>query len=345
MGKYSLESFERYPMLRCRPKEIREAIAGAGKRAFETVRVQPGGEMPKLRMNTLLEISVSRESCGQMDVTESRLAGLAARYGDDPFVLGITLTSDASLTDRRWLWEIAARAFAPKRFFVPVTDGEQLRFAMGRGFAGGLLADVTDHPYDVCEAFARHHAQQLYRQMPVLVRFASADEKLAQYAKQWHAAAVEGLDAPAGWRIALRRITLPKALSCGGYAPMRFWLTNRGPSFCHDKAHLALRLKKDGRYTQVSVHDVPAAIALADRVHNEIVRLPAVAPGEYALEFALLTERGEALVLANEGRTADGYYPACSLTLDGEPRPEYETIWDDFFPDGYYPLEDPKEPV
>jgi len=345
MGKYSLENFERYPMLRCRPKEIREAIEGAGRRAFETVRVQPDGDMPRLRMHTLLEISVSREGCGQMEVTESRLAGLAARYGDDPLVLGVMLTSDACLPDRRWLWELAARAFAPKRYFVPVTDGEQLRFALARGFAGGLLADVGENPYDVCEAFAQHHAQQLYRRMPVLVRFAHADEKLARYAQQWHASAVEGLDTAAGWRIALRRITCPKALSSGGFVPIRFWFTNRGPAFCHEKVHLALRLAKDGQHTPVSVHDAPDMIALADRVYNEIIRMPAVEPGEYALEFALLTECGDALVLNNEGRMADGYYPACSLCIDDVPRPEYETIWDDFFPDGYYPLEDPKEPV
>ena len=345
MGKYSLESFERYPMLRCRPREIREAIEGAGRRTFETVCVQPDGETPKLRMNTLLEIVIPRECCAQIALTESRLAALAARCGDDPLVLGVMLTTDACPPDKKRLLEIAARAFAPKRVFVPVTDGEQLCFAQGRGFALGLLADVKGNPYDVCEAFARHHAQQLYKKMPVLVRFAKADERLAPYAQQWHAAAVEGLDTAAGWRIALRRLTLPRALSSGGYAPMRFWFTNRGPSFCHENVHLALRLAKDGQYTYLSVHDTPEVIALADRVHNEIIPLPALKPGEYLLEFALLTEQGEALVLANEGRMADGYYPACRLTIDSTPRPEYETIWDDFFPDGYYPLEDPKEPV
>jgi len=329
-------------MLRCRPKEIREDIPGAGRRTFETVRVHLNGDMPTLRMNTLLEVIIPH---GQMELMESSLAKIAARYGNDPLVLGVVLDSGACLPERRWLWEIAARAFAPKRLFVPVTDGEQLGFALGRGFAGGLLADVKDHPYDVCEAFAQHHAQRLYRQMPVLVRFACADGKLARYAQQWHASAVEGLDAAAGWRIALRRITCPKAISSGGYAPMRFWLTNRGPAFCHEKVHLALRLAKDGHYTPISVHAAPAVITLADSVHNEIIRMPAVEPGEYALEFALITDRGEALVLANEGRMADGYYPACRLSIDSMPRPEYETIWADFFPDGYYPLEDPKEPV
>jgi len=332
-------------MLRCRPKEIREDIPGAGISMFETVRVHLQGDMPKLRMNTLLEVSVSREDCGRMEQTESRLAKLAAMVGNDPLVMGVSINSDGSLPDQRWLFTIAARAFAPKRLFVPVTDGKQLSFALGRGFALGLLADVKDHPYDVCEAFAQHHAQQLYRRMPVLVRFARADKGLAPYARQWHAAAVEGLDATAGWRIALRRITCPARLSSGGFAPMRFWLTNRGPAYCHEIVHLALRLTKDGRHTPIDVHDTPSVIALADRVHNEIVKLPAVEAGEYALEFALMTDRGKALVLANEGRTADGYYPACRLRIDNEPRPEYEKAWDDFFPDGYYPLEDPAQPV
>lgn len=343
MGKYSLESFERYPMLRCRPKEVREAMEGCGISAFTTVRMALGEDAPALTGRSLLEIHVP----GGMPLPEAGecLSQLAQAYCGNPLALGVTVVTDADEEEPRQLWEAAAQAFAPKRYIVPVTDGEQLRFALDRGFAGGLLASVGGHPYDVCEAFAEHSAQQLYKRMPVLVRFAHAGAHSAQYAAQWHAAAVEGADAPAGYRIALRRLTLPKALSAGGFAPMRFWWTNRGPGCCYDRTQLRLRLARDGAYTDVPVHDSPALIALADRVHNEIVRLPDVEPGVYRLEYGLFANGGEALVLANEGRMADGYYPACEVTVDDVPRPEYEAIWDDFFPDGYYPLEDPKEPV
>ena len=40
--------------------------------------------------------------------------------------LGVTLSSDAPAVSLRRLWEAAAQAFSSKRYYVPVTDGEQL---------------------------------------------------------------------------------------------------------------------------------------------------------------------------------------------------------------------------
>lgn len=351
MGKYSLESFERYKTIRCRPLEKREAVEGAGVSRFVTARAALGGErpvlreQPVLRERTLLEVRVPAQEIQTMAKTESALRSLASGYNRDPLLLGVTLATDAGPAARRRLWETAAEAFAPRRYFVPVTDGEQLDYALKHGFARGLLARVGENPYDTCEAFAENGAQQLFKRMPVLVSFARADAELARYARQWHAAAVEGIDAVAGWRIALRRLTYPKALSSGGFAPMRFWWMNRGPSFCHEPVEVRLRLKKDGRTVPVALGDRTDRIPLADRVHNEIVRLPKVTPGQYNLQYGLFTRDGAPLTLAHDGGTPDGYYPADVMNIDDIPRPEYETIWDDFFPDGYYPLEDPQEPV
>lgn len=345
MGKYSLESFERYPTIRCRPLEKAEPAEGAGISRFATVRVTLGGERPVLRGRSLLEVSVPARDIETMPKTESALRSLASAYHRDPLLLGVTLVTDAVAAKRRRLWETAAEAFAPTRYYVPVTDGEQLDYALKHGLAGGLIARVDGNPYDICEAFAEQGAQQLFKQMPVLVSFQRPGEGFAKYTRQWHAAAVEGIDAPAGWRIALRRLTYPKALSSGGFAPMRFWWVNRGPSYCHENVEVRLRLERDGEYTPILLHDRTSCFHLADRAYNEIVRLPEVVPGRYQLQFGVFAADGTALTLANDGRTDDGYYPADVMNIDDMPRPELETVWDGFYPDGYYPLEDPKEPM
>jgi len=346
MGKYSLESYERYQMVKCRPLEKAEA---EGTSVFETVRVVLGGERPVLGKRTLLEVFVPGESITSlptsMPETESSLRSLAARYYRDPQVIGVTLIMDANTANKRRLYETAAEAFAPKRYYVPVEDGEQLDYALKHGFVGGLVATVGENIYDTCEAFAKNNAQQLFKQMPVLVRFLKGNARAADYAAAWHAEAVEGAKTLAGWRIALRRLVYPKTVSSGGYAPMRFWWTNRGPSFCHEETEVRLRLEKEGRYTSIALKDHPSKIHLADRVYNEIVKLPKVESGVYRLEYGLFLKTGEPLSLAHGGETADGYYYADVMTFDDTPRPEFETLWDDFFEDGYYPLEDPKQPV
>jgi hypothetical protein len=344
MGKYSLEAYERYQMVKCRPLQKKEAVQGAGISTFATVEIALGGEQPNLQGKTLLKVSVPDVALNAMAETEIHLRALAARYYRDPWVLGVTLVACGHEAMQRRLWETAAEAFAPKRYYVPVEDGAQLDYALKHGFAKGLLVTVGDNVYDACEAFAENNAQQLYKQMPVLVSIPKGQD-VKQYVQGWHAMAVEGIEAPAGFCIALRRLNYPKALSSGGFAPMRFWWANKGPSYCHEKTEVRLRIEKDRQYTPIALGDHADMFHLADRVHNEIVRLPQAAPGVYRLEYALFTEDGEALVLAHDGRTADGYYYAGELTLDDTPRPEYETIWDDYFADGYYPLEDPKEPV
>lgn len=345
MGKYSLESYEQYPMVRCRPAEVREAVPGAGISVFQTVSVRLGAEEPVLKKRTLLSIQVAAEGIADIAVTESTLRRFASRFYRHPLVLGVTVSCDANPAVCRRLWETAAEAFAPKRYFVPVHNGQQLDYALKRGFARGLYAAVGNDVLDTCEAFAQNGAQRLYRQMPVLVSVPEGAPHLAGYVQGWHAAAVEGIETAAGWQIALRRITYPRALSSGGFAPMRFWWTNRGPSYCHEETEVRLRLSKDGRSVPVALHDRSSSIHLADKTYNEIVRLPAVEAGVYALEFGLFLADGTPLALSHGARDADGYYYAGEMTIDDVPRPELENVWDRFSADGYYPLEDPKQPV
>ena len=340
MGKYSLENYERYPMIKCRPKEDRQPAPGAGFSSFVTVDVCPE-DRPELREKTLLRVRTGAAEDPEM--TEAAVRELASRYFRDPAVIGVTPAASGPARGR--MWETVAEAFAPKRFFVPVPDGEMMNDALKRGFFGGILAEVEENPLDLCEAFAANEAQRLFERYPVLVRFANPAKADGRYALQWHANAVEGIRELAGPRIALRRLNYPRLLTSGGFAPMQFWWTNRGPSPMYDRTEVRLRFVRDGRtVATVLPGDRPERIPLADRVFNRIIRLPQLPEGTYRLEYGLFTEDGNPVRLANADAVGDGYYAGDEIHIDHLPRPELETAWQDYRPDGYYPLEDPKVP-
>ena len=340
MGKFSLESYEQYKAIKCRPEEDRSPAPGAGCSFFSTVEVSPDS-CPPLTERTLLRIHAS--PCGSLAETETEVQALAARYARDPAVIGAVPAED--LPSRPRLWELMAAAFAPKRFFVPVTDGEMMNCALKRGFFGGLLAEVENDPLDICEAFARNGAQRLFERYPVLVRFSHPEQANPQYPLQWHANAVEGVQAPAGPQIALRRLNYPAALTSGGFAPLQFWWTNRGPSPMYERTEVKLRLVRDGRVTATLLPgDAPEIIPLADRVFDRIIRLPQLPEGQYRLEYGLFLENGVPVRLANTKAVGEGYYDGDVINIDHIPRPYMETIWERYHPDGYYPLEDPKLP-
>lgn len=344
MDKYSLESYERVRMTKCRPAEIAEVDPDLREETFVTVTAEQGKAMPALTGKTLLKVRIP-ETMEDPLRAESAMRSLAACFFQHPLVIGVTLSAGGSETWRMRLWDAVSDAFAPKRIYVPVNDWGLLDDALKRGWMGGLLAEIGNNALDTCEAFAQQNAQQLYKRFPVLVRREGEEKNAAGYAEQWHALAVENIpDARVGFRIALRRLTYPRELSSGGFAPMRFWWTNRGPSYCHGKTEVRLRLEKAGKTLQIPLQDRPEHIPLADRVHNEIVKLPQAAPGTYRLEYGLFDETGKALPLCNEGRTGDGYYPAGEMCLDDRQRPEYERLWESYSPDGYYPLFDPRVP-
>ena len=273
---------------------------------------------------------------------EAAVRALAARYYRDPDVIGVTPASD---TPSRRMWETLAEAFSPKRFFVPVTNGGMIHYALKQGFFGGLLAEVKDDPLDICEVFAANEAQRLFERYPVLVRFACPEKADGKYALQWHANAVEGVESPAGPQIALRRLNIPMELTSGGFAPIRFWWTNRGPSPMYDRTEVRLRFVRDGRtVATVLPGDCPERFQLADRVFNRIIRMPQLPEGRYLLEYGLFLEDGTPVRLANAKDSGEGYYAGDWISIDHVPRPELETIWETYRPDGYYPLEDPKVP-
>ena len=129
MGKYSIDAYyENYKMIKCRPDELLEPMEGAGINTFKTVEIALGGDIPQFTEKTLLRIVVDADA--DVLLAEAKLRMMAARFYRDVQVLGVMIDCRTGRAAARRLWEAAAEAFAPKRFYVPVQDGEQLDYAL-----------------------------------------------------------------------------------------------------------------------------------------------------------------------------------------------------------------------
>jgi len=146
-----------------------------------------------------------------------------------------------------------------------------------------------------------------------------------------------------------RDIHHPSVISSGGALPLRLWMTNVGNAPCYQQANLCLRLSGKGGVTgksDIKTQFNACGWSPGDSIYNEILNVPVVKTGMYDLELGIFTSRSEIpLALAAENRSNDGYYSLSEIEADDAPRPEMFNAWDEVYPDGYYPLEDPKAPV
>lgn len=342
MGKYSLDHYERYKTIKIRPEESAQEPHNLRCGEFTSVSCKLSGEIPALSGGTTLLRVIDDMPNGALPLKADALSRLGAARADDPGFIGITFATSEPEPCLRLLLAEACDAFRPHRLFVSVIEAALIRQLMADGLPFGLLADIERHPYDVCEAFAEGGLQKLWQRVPVLV--CGATDEYAAYARRWHALAGEGVGGGLGWRIALRRLTYPMAVCSGGYAPLRFWWANSGSSPCYEQLTPCLRLRVGERLVPLMLHDNSSRFEVGDRTYNEIIRLPELPQGVWPLECALTDAAGLSVALAQAGRLPDGWYDVGAMTIDGKPHPELADAWDDYYPEGYYPLEDPAQP-
>lgn len=81
-----------------------------------------------------------------------------------------------------------------------------------------------------------------------------------------------------------------------------------------------------------------------DLVHNEMVPLMDMSPGKYTLSIALYFEDRSYIPLHIQNPQQDGYYEAGMIQVEISDEDPLMNIWDAYYPEGYYPLEDPVVP-
>ncbi len=207
-----------------------------------------------------------------------------------------------------------------------------------------ILKPDADGWTDTAWMLAEKGLQRHWREHPVYAWLNSPpDEWKKAELMNWHVKAAN-FDAALGADVRLRRLTCPKTLSSGGALPLRLWFDNAGSSPVYGAMRVVIRL--DGKETfDIALNTKPGLLRkVGDIVHNEIVRLPDMRPGTYAMSVGVSGPDG-VFRMNVAGEEHEGFHALCDVPVDGIPRPELFHAWDDYYPEGYYPLEDPKEPL
>jgi len=121
-----------------------------------------------------------------------------------------------------------------------------------------------------------------------------------------------------GYRFVLRKFTYPDRVRPGGTLAFTSWWENKGVAPCYRPFRLALRLRGSENSTLLVTSADLRSWLPGDNLYDSGVTLPTgIAPGEYALDLAILDERFDEphVKLAIAGRRSDGWYPLGSIEV------------------------------
>lgn len=210
-----------------------------------------------------------------------------------------------------------------------------------------LLLEVSDATrLDVATRIAQLCLQRHWERQPV---YAAINGKvtplLLDDLLRWH---VRGANTEAlpGCDLQLRRLICAHTLSTMGAMPLRLWFVNAGHCPIYEPLFCFIHLRGANIRADLPLQTDPFLFRkLGDIVHNEVLNLPQLPSGEYCLSLSLRDSQGQVFKLNLADEHENGSYVLGTLMVDQQPRPELFNIWDNYYPEGYYPLEDPKEPM
>lgn len=214
------------------------------------------------------------------------------------------------------------------------------------GYDFGLLLEADKGILSIRELLATQRLQRCWERMPVFLLTTYSrepKEALSKAAAGWHALAADIPCVNAG-HMTLRRLTYPAQLTSGGAMPLRFWWQVVGACPIYGQTSVRVLLRGDGGEAELPLQDTALLRGIGDATHNEIVTLPSLPVGQYTLWCGVFGQAGKALPLCVDAPQENGFYAIGEVSLDDTPRPELFAAWDDYYPEGYYPLEDPKLP-
>lgn len=256
---------------------------------------------------------------------------------------GVLLDTDAVDPAEFSVWR---RAFDGAVLIARADQTEQIAALRIAGLPFGLLLDAHAGILPVRRQLAEQGLQFVWQSAPVFLLAKGCPDggaALKQAMDGWHVLAADVPGAVPG-TLLVRRVTYPKALSSGGALPLRLWLQNVGNTPVYTASQMQLRLKTPEGCLPILVRLAPRVWPVGDTVHNEITQLPGVAPGCYELQCRVWKENGCGIIPLGSENDGDGWLSLGTAVLDDTPRPELYIVWDTYYPDGYYPLEDPKLP-
>lgn len=343
MNIYSLEYFEQtLPVEKIRPPYRKPDADGPRLAALDVE--QPAWDGAPVFAPDEMALLAPRPTRGEgFHSAEIFLQRLGMQTQGGCRCAGVLLDADAVDPAEFSVWR---RAFDGAPLIARADRPEQIAALRAAGLPFGLLLDARAGTLPVRRRLAEQGLQFVWQSAPVFLLAKGCpdgDAALKQAMDGWHVLAADVPGAVPG-ALLVRRVTYPKALSSGGALPLRLWLQNVGNTPVYAASQMQLRLKTPEGSLPVPVRLAPRVWPVGDTVYNEITQLPGVAPGRYELQCRVWRENGGGAVPLGGESDGDGWLALGTAVLDGTPRPELYTAWDTYYPDGYYPLEDPKLP-
>ena len=374
MGKYSLENYYPYETYKIRPEPLPEAPVNIGRGEYsfleytwQELEPERGNyniaqitESLSKRHNSILVIKqdppswLKASSSGSNNHSswltaypEECFAHLIRRVGssmaEEQQLVGVVITSAG---DSFRVWDAYIEAFDNIPVLAELENGKLIRYLKGKGHSFGLIVKCSENNWiDCCEKFAEYQLQNTWERMPVILH--NTDEEIGsnihREGLRWHAG-FTNLPMDLGYNFTLRRLTYPKKIIGNGALPIRFWFVNTGSAPCYKEFQLKIQLESKSTHYEFLLHIDQSSWKIDDITHNEILPLPELQEGSYLLSIGLFFSDGTPIHLDVKAIENQGYYELGTIEVDNCMTDDLLHAWDDFYPEGYYPLEDPKAP-
>lgn len=345
MGKYSLDAFEQYPLVKLRPKVTNPCPGSYRLLVLSWSALEPDtgerldppgiGESPVLlRIDLDADRDVS-EACGF-------IRRMGAYYDGGEALSGVVLTAGGFAgSAAAELVKAYCQGFE-KTVLLAQPETELMELCRRAGIEPGLWLDLSNGVLALRRSIARSGLERTWRSRPVYVYAGKPlDAAELDAACRWHSSGADS-ETALGAHMTLRRMMFPKELTSGGILPLRMWWQNLGSAPMYREVKVRLLLENGAQRYDVSV---PGEMmpGMGDTTFNVTAKLPQVPCGVYNL-WVGLENGGGALPLAVDAPEKNGMYWIGEITLDDIHRPHLATMWEEQYADGYYPLEDPAQP-
>ncbi|OMF68234.1 DUF4832 domain-containing protein [Paenibacillus glucanolyticus] len=360
MTPYSLENYEKYKTVKIRPVPLPNKNHDPGHGQFQYVRLS-WRELEPARGEFRLEgiEEALRAALNPILVLMPDLPVWVKNDADDCFAalirkVGSYIGSDRRLTavlistlsDSKEEWNAYIEAFDSQTMLAELQNDRLIQYVKERSCGFGLLVRCSEANWiECCEAFAVQKLQHVWKSHPVVLHVTdlACGPNIRREALRWHAS-LSNVNTGLGYDLALRRLTYPETVSSHGSLPLRFWFANTGSSRIYRDFQICVQLRQGEVSYELPLHAATHTWLTGDHVHNEMVPLPDMSPGSYTLSIALYFEDRSYVALNIQNRQQNGYYEAGSIQVEITHEDPLTNIWDTYYPEGYYPLEDPVVP-
>jgi len=360
MGKYSLENYEKYKAIKVRPYPLPRnennsshgqfTYASFSWKELESTRGEYELDKIKEALHTAINpILVLKPDLPLWveghanDCFAAFIRKVGSYIDSDSRLAGVVIST---LTDGKEEWNAYMESFEAKTLLADLHNDRLIHYLREHGRGFGLLVKCSeDNWMDCCEAFAKQKLQHVWKSYPVVLEVTDnvCGPNSRREAYRWHAS-LSNRNIDLGPCITLRRLTYPETVSSHGSLPLRFWFVNTGSSRIYRECSLWVKLEQGDVSYELPMHAATQSWLTGDLVHNEIIQLPNMEPGEYTLSLALFYNDRSYIHLNIQSNERDGYFEAGTVKVEITSEDPLLNIWDVYYPEGYYPLEDPKVP-